>query len=113
MLYSVVIAALLAILLILSLLLSFCLHSIRTMTHLHFRELVATRHQYIRIIDEQRLEIRGLTESLVRTEGKVYLGPSALPDVPDSQLSPSYSSFRMRPNPPQVRFVGNVSKEAK
>jgi hypothetical protein len=100
------ICALLVVVLALSLLLAFSLHSIRTLTHLHFREQVATRHQYTRIIDEQRTEIRGLTESLVRTEGKVYLGPSAMPDISESKLSPSYSSFRMKPNPPVVRFKG-------
>lgn len=98
--------ALSVILLVLSLLLAFSLHTLRHSTYLHFREVVSLRHQYTKIIDEQRAEIRGLTNSYLRDQGKTCIDSSLPADVPDKDLVASRSPFRMRPNPPYVTFRG-------
>jgi len=107
MFISLTIGALLITIAVLATLLSFALHTIRTLTHLHFRELVTTRHQYKSILSEQRAEIRALTQSLANTEGKVYIPPESI-SIPQENLPQAQpSSFRFKPNPPFVRFKEN------
>lgn len=91
---------------ILGILLHLSLRTIRQLTHLHFRELVTTRHQYTKIIDEQRSEIRAITESYLRSEGKVYIPPTDITQTaPLEARQPS--AFRFKPNPPKVVIKAN------